>query len=211
VRPQIIVDCETTSLTPDYDTGRGVIWEVALIERDCGAERLYRMEPDLNVADPVALRVGRYRERTSRMFWAVLGSHPLSAGCEVYDLAFDPDRQHWSEPQQLADILAHVLQDATLIAANPTFDAGFLGAFLAVHGYDAPPWHYRLRDIESMTLGWLHGRRFRHPLVQSPGMDEGVAGLARFIGLQPERFDLHTALGDVRLVAAMLQVIEGNG
>jgi hypothetical protein len=30
MRHRMIVDCESSSLTPDYHTGSGVIWELAL-------------------------------------------------------------------------------------------------------------------------------------------------------------------------------------
>ena len=66
-RRQVILDCETTSLEPDYDGGTGTIWELACIERDTGTSHLWRMEPDLSKADPGALRVGKFYERTRMM------------------------------------------------------------------------------------------------------------------------------------------------
>lgn len=211
MRPQIILDCETTSLVPDYATGKGVIWELALMERDCDAERLYRMEPDRALADPGALKVGRFDERTKSM------KHPLTAGSGldsgITDIAWT-GFQFWSNPADLAPHVAGLLDGATLIAANPTFDAGFLAAFLAAHNCE-PRWHYRLRDIGSMAWGYLSacmalGAEGRDAVKGLPAMDASTDDFARALGVDPETFDRHTALGDCALVDAMLRVMEGG-
>jgi hypothetical protein len=205
MRPQIIVDCETTSLVPDYATGKGVIWELALIERDCAAERLYRMEPDTALADQAALAVGRFDERTRLM------KHSLTAGTDydsgVTDIAWS-GYQIWSKPADLAQHVAGLLDGATLIAANPTFDAGFLTAFLVAHGCE-PKWHYRLRDVGSMAWAWLQAHHLPHHLA-TPAMDASTDDFARAMGIDPDGFERHTALGDCRLVNAMLRVMEGD-
>jgi hypothetical protein len=197
------LDCETTSLTPDYLKRSGVIWELALIERDRGAERLYRLAPPVELADEKALEVGRYRERTAEM-----RNGPGGRGTGVYDLAHDPDCRFWSKGWALAPYVSQLLQDATLIAANPTFDAGFLTAFLAAYGFE-PKWHYRLRDIGSMAWAWLQAHHLPHHLP-TPAMDASTDEFAQALGVVPELFDRHTALGDCRLVAAMLDVMEGG-
>lgn len=199
-RPQIIVDCETTALLPDYASGRGVIWELALIDRATGSERLWLMKPDLAIADPAALAVGRYYDRTAGM----CRSCPRYNG--AWDLVTMTGRgdPEWSDPAALAEVAARLLDNATLIAANPAFDAGFLAAFLNRHG-QAATWHYRLRDIGSMA--WA---RLRASGLHSPAMDASTAEFAVALGVDPEQFGLDTALGDCRLVAAMLDVIEGG-
>jgi hypothetical protein len=206
-RPQIIVDCETTSLTPDYVTGGGVIWELALIERDCGAERLYRMEPDTARADQAALAVGRFDERTGDMSHYAHAGGPHDSG--VTDIAWT-GYQTWSRPADLAPHIAGLLDGATLIAANPTFDANYLSAFLAAYDCNPAPWHYRLRDIGSMAWAWLQAHHLPHHLA-TPPMDAGTDDFARAIGIDPDEFERHSALGDCRLVEAMLRVIEGDG
>lgn len=202
-RPQFILDCETTSLKPDYETGSGVIWELAVISREDGIAQLWRMKPDLTQADPSALAVGRYYERTGDM----------CRRCQpdrVHDLTLneDDDAAHWSGPEALAAHVAPLLSGATLVAANPSFDAGFLTAFLNTHG-QAATWHYRLRDIGSMAWAWLQAHRLPHHLG-TPAMDAGTDDLARAMGVDPDGFERHSALGDCRLVAAMLDVIEGG-
>jgi hypothetical protein len=204
VRRQIIADCETTSLAADYASGRGVIWELALIERDTGREHLWRMKPDLAKADPGALTVGRYYERTAGMC-KICGSPD-----RAHDLAQVPPLRHdspeWSSPSAVAAEVAPLLHDVTLIAANPAFDAGFLAAFLNHYG-QAATWNYRLRDIGSMAWAWLQGGHLPHHLA-TPAMDAGSDDFAAALGVDPAGFERHSALGDCRLVAAMLAVIE---
>jgi len=202
-RPQIIVDCETTSLKPNYASRTGEIWELALIERDCGAERLYRMKPDAGRPDSAALEVGRFRERTRGMTHATA----WGTGGDVWDLT-ETGELFWSHPGDLAAHVAALLQDATLIAANPAFDAGFLAAFLLHYGHQ-PTWHYRMRDIGSMAWAWLQAHHLPHQLA-TPAMDAGTDDFARALGIDPDGFERHSALGDCRLVEAMLAVIEGG-
>ena len=216
----LIVDTETTSLTPDYASGSGVIWELAVIERATGEEYAWRMEPDVSVASPEALAVGRFAERTRGMRHATraevdarYGPHAWSVTrrTNLWNLARVRSRDcHWSDPADLAGVLVeNFLQDATIVGAVPSFDAGFLSAFLAHHGQDPKPWHYRLRDIGSMAWAWLQAHHLPHHLP-APSMDAGTDDLARAMGIEPGDFERHSALGDCRLVAAMLDVIEGG-
>ena len=202
-RPMVIVDCETTSLTPDYETGSGVIWELALLwpgNGRNGIEHLWRMKPDLAVADPAALAVGRYYERTRGM----CGCLPVRA-CDLANLLPGDDTE-WSLPSEVAAEVARLLDGAIIVAANPAFDAGFLAAFLRAHG-EAPTWHYRLRDIGSMAWAWLQAHHLPHHL-DTPAIDAGTDDLAGAMGIDPAAFERHSALGDCRLVAAMLARIQ---
>jgi hypothetical protein len=210
MRPVLIVDCETTSLTPDYATGAGVIWELAVIEHAENRERLWRMKPDLVAADAAALSVGRYYERTAGMCSTCTPDRAHDLARPELTLR-DPE---WSEPPALAAEVAPLLDGATIIAANPAFDAGFLAAFLARYG-QAATWHYRLRDIGSMAAGYLargydpeHAGQEASP--QIPALDASTDEHALALGIDPTGFDRHTALGDCRLVQAMLDVIGGG-
>jgi hypothetical protein len=199
-RDVVILDTETTSLKPDYVTGAGVIWELAVQVRPAeGASRehLWRMKPDLAAADPTALGVGHFYERTYEM------CGQCTSTSRAYDL-IGTDDPHWSAPDALAAEVARLLDGATIIAANPTFDAGFLTAFLNASGH-AATWHYRLRDIGSMA----YGATMQPSFAESAQMDASTDDFARALGVDPGRFERHSALGDVRLVAAMLDRIEG--
>lgn len=80
------------------------------------------------------------------------------------------------------------LQGATLIAANPAFDAAFLRARWGVS-----PWYYRLFDIEAYAMGALG-----HAIPQ------GLATIVRY--LRDEGFDIpepdHSAAADVATLRA---------
>lgn len=200
-RRAVILDCETTSLTPDYESGSGVIWELAAVWRGASENHLWRMKPDLAKADPSALAVGRYYQRTSKM---CTGCRPDRARDLTRSLGGeDPE---WSEPEALAAEVAQLLADVTIVAANPSFDAGFLSAFLRRYG-QAPAWHYRLRDIGSIAYGYLCSSD--SPGYDVPPADASTDHFARALGVDPEDFERHSAMGDCLLVAAMLDVIEG--
>lgn len=209
-RRRIILDCETSSLTPSYEDGRGTIWELAIIELDAEhgpTERLWRMKPDPDAADPDALAVGQFAERTA-------GMHALPPGLRIADDLLEPwdeDGPYWSYPPALAAYLAlsGCLDDVTLIGAVPSFDTRFLSAFFRFHGYTKDRWHYRLRDIGSMAWAWLQAHHLPHHL-DTPALDAGTDDFARALGVDPDSFERHSALGDCRLAAAMLKVIEGG-
>jgi hypothetical protein len=79
----------------------------------------------LRFAEPAALRVNRYYER----------------GLD--------DRSRWSSPDEVSRFLLDARR-ATMVAANPSFDAAFLFAHF---GY--APWHYRLLDVQAYAAGVL--------------------------------------------------------
>lgn len=202
-RTPVIVDCETTGLDPSCHQA----WEIAMIGRGTGARWLYRIEPDLTTADPRALEIGRFAERTAQMRHA---TDPDPGALNIWDLT-GTRRNLWSDPADLAEFLATYLLDVILVAANPAFDAGFISALLAAHGYNPQPWHYRLRDIGSMAYGYLAARReLGLYFGEIPPVDAGTDDYARALGVAPEKFDRHSALGDCRLVAAMLDVVDGG-
>lgn len=215
---QVIVDTETTSIWPDYDTGAGVIWEFAVIERgpDGRREHLWRVKPNLAIANPAALAVGRYYERTKDMLNPVIGFGQYAAdgsGC-AYDLAGDVDRDgmFWSNPQAVADIVAPMLDHATLIGATPSFEDRYLRAFLQAYGH-AGTWNYRLRDIGSIAYGYLRALEAGgdlDPLQLVPPIGAGAGDFARELRIDLDKFDPHTALGDCQLVETMLDLIEAT-
>jgi DNA polymerase III epsilon subunit-like protein len=196
-RPVLILDTETTGLFPEFGHQ---IWEVGIAEYGTGREHLWRIEPDLFRADAEALEVNRYHERTSGMAGTLPGLQDLAGSDGVPD--------YWSEPAAVALGLTQWLKGVTIVGANPAFDALHMAAFLREHGYAPPwPWHYRLRDIGSMAYGWLS----RSPVAATvPPIDASTDDFAHALGVDTDSFERHSALGDCRLVAAMLGVIEGT-
>jgi hypothetical protein len=209
-RPQIVLDCETTSLTQDYVGGTGTIWELATIDRGTGERRMWRMKPDLAKASPQALEKGGFYRRTADMCSTC--TRPSSA----YDLTnrLGSDDPHWSAPEAVAAFVAQMLDGATLIIAVPTFDAPYLSAFLAAYGQSRQPWHFRARDIGSMAWAYLQachrlGVEGRDAALGCPELDASTDDFALALGLDLGKYERHSALGDCELVADMLDVIEG--
>jgi oligoribonuclease (3'-5' exoribonuclease) len=109
--------------TTGLDPERHQVWEIAYAVDD-GPIKSTFVDHTLEGADPEALVVGRYRER-HRM-------HDMAAA------------------RNFEDSLIEELSDATLVGANPAFDAAFLAK-----RWGRAPWHYRLLDVCAYTAGTM--------------------------------------------------------
>lgn len=138
--------------TTHLDPEKGQVWEIAYAVDDGPLQRSF-VEHTLNGADPQALVVGRYRERHVRT------DAINSIGFEIGVRA--------------------LLEGATLVGANPAFDAAFLKK-----RWNEAPWHYRLLDVCAYTAGAL-------------GLDyvPGLAECAKLLGI--DALPDHTAAQDV--------------
>ena len=151
-RPVVIVDVETTGLDPAYDE----VWELAAVHLD-GTGVVWTFNGFVKHDTALATRL----PPTFR---------------EAHDRRYDPRTAYtWDEIRAL---LVPNLDGATLVGAQPWFDAAFLARFLG-----GTPWHYRLRCVESMTAGHL-GR-------DVGGLDDCLAALDL-----PENNRPHEALAD---------------
>lgn len=130
-----VVDVETVRLEP----GAQVIWQCALIVDD--TEHQWTIRPDLTMADPAALRVNRYYQRTTNLG----GNHD----------------EQWASPEIAADDIARLTAGRTLVGACPWFDAAHLEALLRANGR-CPAWSHRLLCVETFAaghLGWAKPRK----------------------------------------------------
>lgn len=197
------LDTESTGLDPD----RHEIWEVALIRRDdegVEVEHVWQLPVDLGRADPMALDIGRYHER--RMEPAAI--------------------ELWAET--FVDLTA----GAHLVGAVVSFDADRLWRLLRRLG-QCPMWHYHLIDIEALAAGFAIAdarrceedfeRRQADPTVSALMKIEGIYSgpwrreaaappwdsddLSRVVGVDPDQFDRHTALGDARWARAIYDTV----
>jgi DNA polymerase III epsilon subunit-like protein len=185
--PRILAftDCETTGLDPFLHDP----WEIAVILRHDGhdEEHVFRIEPDLTNADPEALRMNRYYERT-----------------------LDPDWQ-WDDRETAARHLYELLNRAVLIGSNPAFDAEMLTHLLGRYFDEPRPWHYRTIDVVTLAAGSLYGRaaeRARRGVGAWFPRITAVLGwpwrsydVSRLVEVEPPAPDVgHTALPDTRWV-----------
>lgn len=148
----VFLDTETTGLDPEEHE----VWEVAFATID-GPIRSSFVQHSVAGADPKALDLNGYRTRYTE---------PASPS------------ERWG--RALAELALHgLLGGATIVGANPAFDAAFLSA-----RWGAAPWHYRLLDIGTFAIPALGADR---PL--------GLVSIADHLGI-PHDAD-HTAAGDV--------------
>lgn len=88
-------------------------------------------------------------------------------------------------------VLPHIYRGrAHSIGAVPNFDTERLEAQCVKYGKDAP-WHYHLIDVENIVVGYLAGRG---QYVPRPWKSDE---LSRLVGVDPEQFRRHSAMGDV--------------
>lgn len=187
------VDTETTGLDPDCHE----VWEVGLILRDeegVEFEHCWQLPVDLGRADAVALTVGRFYERRQ-------------------------DRP--THPRDFAAQFAEWTHGAHLVGAVPSFDAAFLSRLLRTYGA-CPGWHYHLIDVEALAAAHLITafaacQELGNPVADGPSQEEALLAyppwksndLSRAVGVDPEDFDRHTALGDARWAKAIYDRVMG--
>ena len=197
------VDLETTGLL--HHPGAEA-WEFGVIARESHGrygitrddrEYLWWVRPDLSRADPAALRVNHFYERTAGAVDSAEAVN-LAAGANEGELVF-------SDPAAVAAELAPLLADSLITGQNPWFDAWFANRFLRRNGQVLADFH--LRDLSSMAAGYICGAGLLpsgedgDPLNGARLDPPGLRRIATRLGidLAPYNLDMHTALGDVRL------------
>jgi hypothetical protein len=188
----VFLDTETTGL----DADRHELWDIAIIEED-GTEHEWHVHPQhLYRADETAIRLTRYYERV-----AAAGTR------EVVRKEGYPEREvkrqesaFWTPTgrRRIAWEIANLTANKHIVGAVPSFDVPFLRAFMGEDGTAGyvPAWHYHLIDVETLIAGRLR---------LAPPFDSD--DLSRAIGVEPEEFERHTAIGDARWVRAQYRAV----
>jgi hypothetical protein len=177
------IDTETTGLDPD----RHEIWEVAAIIDDF--EWVWQLPVDLKLAEPSALRIGRYHERTVIPFQATRRAFGEQPSGETVAM----------EPRWFAGQFAKLTAGRHLVGAVVSFDEERLRKLLFANG-ECPEWHYHIVDCEALAAG---------KLGVEPPWDSYE--LSRSVGVDPLAFDKHTALGDAKWARAIYRAVMGVG
>lgn len=188
------VDTETTGLDPD----RHPIWNVGLIEPD-GRETEWFLPVDLSTADAFALNIGHYDDRHpwgNGMLTRNFDERPLLTQVETFAREFM--RRTWG----------HHLAGAVV-----SFDEERLRRLLRANGA-CPGWHYHLVDVEALAVGYLARKVHEN---SEAGYDDSLrpsvpwksTDLSLAVGVDPEGFERHTALGDARWAKAIYEAVMG--
>lgn len=192
------IDTETTSLHPLRRA-----WDIAVILRRPG-------KPDrpmtwfvavedlaMNYADPFALAVGNFYTRHPEV-----NPEAPPAGSSRFGLRNDVTRE-----DAALRALERVTRGALLVGANTAFDVETLDRRMRANAL-LSSWHYSPHDVKGLARGWLRGlARSPEPF---PDLGASTETYARALGIDVEKFDKHTALGDAKLARAMWNIIEGE-
>lgn len=177
------LDVETTGLDPDLHQ----VWEVALALDD-GPIQSTMVEHHLHGSDPQALEVSRYYKRGGAKF--------TTPGVFIHV----DDVPRFRAAEAIEQAIYEALHGATIVGANPAFDAAMLRA-----RWGDAPWHYRLLDVEAYAMGAL-------------GYDRPQSLTTITRALRARGFDIpvpdHSAAADVaatRAAFSALRQIYGEG
>jgi len=198
--PLVFMDTETTGLALDDE-----IWEFAAIRREPNgteSELHLFIEHDRNSCSklPASFRddhFDRYRDHR-----AVTRREAAQKIFHLFGGYSDEHRPH-------------------VVGAVPNFDTERVALLLRRHSAWEPRWHYHLIDVENLAVGWLFGQ---YQTDQKRGMlrelmPKGPASLAlpwdsneisKAIGVDPDQFERHTAMGDVRWAMAIYDAVTGR-
>lgn len=194
--PLAFVDTETTHL----DAEIGEAWEVAVILREfedgqhTDTEYVWQFAPDLTVADPESLKIGRFEERYA------VPRHVDAAFTGYEDGPIVP----MTRAQGVSAVLS-VLRGAILIGSNPGFDDRFLRKLL---GHGAAQWHYRPIDIATLAAGFMWALEPR--LMAKDSRPISSRWLSRQVGVEPPGANGHQALVDARWARDVYDAVTGG-
>ncbi len=201
----LVLDCETLGLDPV----KHAVWEIAwkLIDPKtfqvlaCDDLQIDLTDEQIAAADPYVMdpanSVGGFTER-----WMGHGCptvQPENAAKRLANILETPLEGWELEPGIFHSELPENEQ-IILLGSNPSFDDRRVGDLLRAHGCK-PPWHYHLEDIGGLGRGWLMAKTGVVPALRSSD------NWSRAVGVEPDDFDRHTAMGDVDWTIAQLRAI----
>lgn len=189
------VDTETTGLDPD----RHEIWEVGLIypmplKNPDGSvsyvweEKEWQLPVNLGAADPMGLKISGFHDRYSPSWHR--------------NMAFEVIPKFATE-------FAELTRGKHLAGAVVSFDEERLRRLIRASG-ECPMWHYHLIDVETLAVGFLCGQHgSREGALDALPMPWDSEDLSRAVGVNPDHFDRHTAIGDAQWAKALYEAVTG--
>jgi hypothetical protein len=195
----VFMDTETTGLSLDAD-----IWEFAAVRREAnGDERELHLFVEHD-AKKCGRLPGKFLTDHMRRFPPSHGGVEWGAGVSTRDRAAQAIYNFFSvgsgEPKP------HV------VGAVPNFDTERVNRMLP--SWQRDPWHYHLLDVENLAVGYLCGAsEIRRVFIGGEEWDAlpwDSNVLSKAVGVDPEQFERHTAMGDVRWAMAIFDAVTGG-
>lgn len=175
--------CFVDTETTGLDPDVHEIYEVGLITPD-GEEHHWWLPVDLGKADPRALEIGNFYDRYPERG---------DPGLEISSI--------WTFAKEFEKLT----RGMHLGGCVPSFDEERLRKLLRRKGA-APGWHYHIVDVEPLMIGFIAGCGAQ----SMPSLPWKSADLSRSIGVDPDLFEKHTALGDARWARECYLAVMGD-
>jgi DNA polymerase III alpha subunit (gram-positive type) len=171
------LDTETTGLHPTLHQ----VWEVGLICREVDDE-------------------GRSVSSDDEFHWFL----PVDLTyADPFALKLGGFYERWKDPTMMSTFVEQFVEftaDATMIGCVVSFDVSRLETIIRGEGL-LPRWDYHILDVEPLMLGFL---AHRGTPVTPPWKS---VDLSSSIGVDPERYEKHTAFGDARWARDIYDVV----
>jgi DNA polymerase III epsilon subunit-like protein len=188
----IFLDTETTSLRPDRR-----VWEIGFYVRKPGEPQAdFRWfvdlaDLDLGGADLMSLKIGGFYDR-----------HPqANPGAEGRVL-----REH-----NIMEAFERHSRGAHLVGNVVSFDADVIGQRMREH-HICPSWHYHLIDCEALAIGYLAAQNHTTPTpFDARHLPWDSEAISLYLGVDPAKYDRHTALGDARWAMDVYDAVHADG
>lgn len=182
--PIVFLDTETTGLAHDDE-----VWEIAAVRRDpdgTEAELHLFIEHDGNLCVRLP---EEFRADHAARFPSACSGRVTSRrdACNALRRFLNPTGS--ARP--------------VMVGINPAFDLGHVSRLFRAEfpHWDPTPWHYTPVDARHLAVGHLHAQGE----VSLPPWDSET--VSRQLGINPNNYDRHTAMGDVQWAMAIYDAV----
>ncbi len=136
------------------------------------------------------------------------------------------ERSSWSDDEAAWRLEEFMSGRPHVVGAVPNFDTERIAHQILRPNKIQEPWHYHLIDVENLAVGRLHAQlelieamtstvplkvagpeHLLRELLKPPWESDN---LSRVVGVDPDQFDRHTAMGDVLWVRAQYDAVMGG-
>lgn len=188
----VFMDTETLGLDPDAP-----VWEFAAIRRPDGEFGRTEQFAEFTIQHDPTGWLDDFPEEFAR----------------DYHTRYDETRA-WCELAAALEIFS-ITRGASVVGAVPSFDTERLAKLLRRNGIE-PEWHYQPIDVETVVVGYLAASaspdcaecaQRRTDTLTPPWSSDKLSAL---VGVDPDSYARHTAMGDVLWARAQWDAVMGG-